>query len=810
MKRKRGVRDSQGESTGGNGRTDEDSQGSQGSQEGGTRKKRRVGARYAPLTPRLHDTVPRVRMRPHIEVADGQITALVFSRLQRTPSPLPGRMGDHTVAWQAIVDALRADLFGLDLAAAVEKLTARQEEAGAWMTEPQAGRLAMLYMLDDKLGRAHRLKRAKLLEDAAQRTADHLEAARRNLRNTASDEDVTAELRAAIAHHLAYLNYLPFATVPAESAGGSKSSGEGHARRCIVEFESSGRRRLHVTATDTTAQMETDDEPAPGEQGPSGAGNTTSGQSGDRDKGKDHLDEAEEDEPGEPLNTSVITAKGLRAALWGLFDFKAALRESGAQEALFPGGHTEITADYETLNTLFEKLKKVKRWEGENGGHSIKEDVDKISKETYREVSRVAGLIREGVDTALEAASTVAAVRRRNKRAAERHVEIGKALADVAALSTSVAEAENGAMPRAAVVLAHLLREHQRAVYTAYPSTVTESEFRGQDTTDTLIEHLNLMIGVHYSGFRPQDRTAMLSAVRLELAELDEPDVAEPNDWSTQAAGEMLVVTYDAAKGALTVHGRAPAPAGVGGMGSHVTAWVEEVDAIKRVVARASEPAQALEMVKDLVSADLRSDVMRLHPYLPTDQIEADQHIHLFDAACDAFEATDVRSAVTAYLCFRNLLPFATVDVGDRAGHGERSGASGKKNFDAEALRHAADLQQEMTDNEQRRAEAADALEAAAKALHPTPTAGVRWHVHQPLREAVLAATDELQKHAELLRRAGHRIETQPDTSSTDVDDLDEDEDEDEDEVERYEVPEVYKPIVTARTQEHYRVQTLA
>jgi hypothetical protein len=163
-----------------------------------------------------------------------------------------------------------------------------------------------------------------------------------------------------------------------------------------------------------------------------------------------------------------------------------------------------------------------------------------------------------------------------------------------------------------------------------------------------------------------------------------------PNDWA-QYAGHSggLVVSYDSASQEISVNGRAAAPTGVEGMGSHTTAWLVEVEALKTLIKNAADPLAALW---DEVTDDLSSEVMELDAFLPGDQLTAGQVFDILDAAQDVADATSVPDGARCYLEFRNLLPFATVDAGDRAGKGEALGTlSGT--FDKESVQHAAGLQ---------------------------------------------------------------------------------------------------------------------
>lgn len=73
-------------------------------------------------------------------------------------------MGDHTVAWQALVDSVHALVHGLTLEEAIAEVEKRQKEVQAWM-EPSASRdvigRRVFRLLDDPSARK------PLLEDTA-------------------------------------------------------------------------------------------------------------------------------------------------------------------------------------------------------------------------------------------------------------------------------------------------------------------------------------------------------------------------------------------------------------------------------------------------------------------------------------------------------------------------------------------------------------------------------------------------------------------------------------------------------------------
>jgi hypothetical protein len=135
----------------------------------------------------------------------------------------------------------------------------------------------------------------------------------------------------------------------------------------------------------------------------------------------------------------------------------------------------------------------------------------------------------------------------------------------------------------------------------------------------------------------------------------------------------------------LKLNGRAPNPPVITGMGSHSTSWTAETRAVNELVSRAvTAGLNPVEALQDRMLAEL---------------------------------ATTVTGAAAAYLRFRNQLPYATVDDGDRGGKAEGSSNEANDHIDAASLVEAADTQHnEVGDNDQR-AELATVMAAAATSL---------------------------------------------------------------------------------------------
>jgi hypothetical protein len=605
---------------------------------------------------REHEGVSRQWLRPRIVVgADDEISQVLISRLTRTPSPFTGRMGDHTVSWQAIIDSVYARLHGLSVPAAVAALTARQQEIAKWMSDLQSAGRKMFMLLEDTP------TRRPLLENAAYGADKRLTAA------AAAIGDVRrASLEEAIAWHLAYLNYLPFATVPARSARGSQGSTEGTCRKKILAEEGKGL-------------------PA-----------------------------------GPVLNTSEVAE--LRSALWGLFSFDAAIREAQVNLAVTPGVVKQISEDRTTLRDLASDCvayadiilagtpTRGKPVDGSPRTAPAKPDksLTAIGKEAapfatreeeYQEVTKLAQEVTQAADYMVQAGGQISMTGRYAKsthvRVDSYKQKIGDALNKITQLRVDMNHQSDAACKNAGLVLGRLLHEHAITLAVAYPRAVTVSAFFGDSARDSAVAQLREEIEAE---FPKADKGRLTELLDLAGEHYDlagqPPTPAVRNGWVAGAATQELVITYEQGK-PLGVGGRAPAPPGIGGMGSHVTAWVVERLAADALVSGARTADGAVRALQGSVTGDLGSDVMALDCLLPTDQLAGGQLESLFNAALAVLEATDVSTAATGYLTFRNLLPYATVDPGSRGSRGETTDGSQAETLDSGALRQAAELKDE-------------------------------------------------------------------------------------------------------------------
>ena len=725
----------------------------------------------------------RVTLRPSLELTDaGTIERVVISPGHRTPSPFGSRMGDHTVAWQAVVDAVRASLYGLTLQQAVDALAAAHTDVSDWMTEADSAGKERLALLSDAVRRAERL------EDSAYWVRTHLDTARTAIVRIASA--LTPEIRAqelrkavggielAVAYHLTYVNYLPYSTVPVYSSGGSKGSGEGTYRRLVLNVEAPG--------SDIDKEADVDDfidDEAPAEESDVEPEEGTA----------PGPDEASEDEPEDPAPAPVVVqdpALRLRTALWKLFSFEAAFRATRTGMALQPNSADTVTNQHDQLKALVaDMVKQIDYRAAPKQPSSVDRafvtDPTKTLERQQREAQtlrtgfkdsgpdfdhlyRLAGVVADVAET-LKSTLIKPALAKGTATALRNKLGTLRPLAMESA--ETVSEAARAALPNGATVLAYLLHDHQLTMVTAYPRAVRDSGFlapRSPASTTTAIdggtprpgpcaaalEQLTAELAARadttmpYTAKRLKELLVAVESVYRGLTQITVPGTGAGNDWARHRAPEALVVTYTPSltDPVLTVNGRAPAPRGVAGMGSHTTAWVVEVAATDTLAAVGTD---VLANFRASVTADLRSGVMRLDCLLPLDQLRGGQLRLLFNTATKVLEATQVNKAAALYLRFRNLLPYATVDAGDRGGHGEDLTQSSIVCFDTGSLRQAAELHANTLSVEADRAEVAKGLDTLSRSLVSRPDAG--WGTHDVICDAVVACSRRLNAQSRAL-----------------------------------------------------------
>lgn len=829
------------------------------------------------LTAKEHElpAMAVVKLRPAIELENDRIADVVISTEHRTPSPYGARMGDHTVAWQVIVDSLRALLFGLTLEEAVSALRVHHLKVSVWMQDKNSTAKKLLLMLRHPVperSAEERMDRVRRLEDAAYQADRHLAEAARLLgalpKATAPPPSVLGadvigdapadprdkgreQLEFAIGQHLAFVNYLPFATVRSTKARGSVGSSEGHYRKIVM--------RVEAPNVPASVDVEIDDEPEEAEaaeeilaegtdavEPPTDTPTITAPQGGAPAttvggakagtgamkvpaSGAPETMDTEEEEPEKKAEEKTApnpvvppNPKVVREALWKLFSFEAALRAADTNLALRPPGsgkkvsdlHARLIARAEQAEkdlrlyipgrgkepptqldlTLVTKLRDeaeadaellLKRKEAE--GLSSDDPLWGMAKVTYDIANWILG--------------------KQPRQAKERERLIKKLYGEFAAASvakTDVVKQEKTAIDDAASILAYLIHDHQSSVAAAYPIAVGKSFFLSPEpplpvvTPDPGVGSGSLpgkAVPVTTTGAKAASKTTPVqvpkadpaaTAVQRLKAEIERspnltltaptdrneqspldklltafdkaykalrntPAAGEPNGWAAHRKTRHLVVAHDPTQRALglptiTLNGRAAAPRGVAGMGSHTTAWVVEVAATD---ALASVPDDVLNNFAKAVETDLGSDVMRLDVYLPVAQLVGGQLEQLLDAAVRVRRAKTVGAAATAYLSFRNLLPFATVDAGSRGGHGEDLTAPMDKLFDLGSLEEAAELQAEALKEFDTREQAIKALaNTGANLIKMSKRAWMKDTVVEP---AMLACAARLKAHSEAL-----------------------------------------------------------
>jgi hypothetical protein len=631
---------------------------------------------------KAHPELPagaKVRLRPLAKAGeDGRITWIAVSG--RTPSPLGRTMGDHTVAWQVVVDELHAALYGKQVADAIAALADMRRDASEWMMT--RGTPAKLLLRDLGGDMAPRWQR---LEDATYHATQHVEKAR-IYADTDKDAALT-ELARAIAYHLTYLNYLPFATVPAKSARGSHGSAEGRHRAVVTGYEKKARDCAAKRQEAETARTQAE------------AGLLAQDQVLAKARARDQAD-----------NERLAQFPKLAPALWALFDFPAALRESHVEHVLRPSITTDLAQEFYTIQNLDNSLKTAAgtlavtdRPSRAKAAAKAQDELTNIQKQAqtlqettgYETFRYAAGLIKDNSKSILDSLTDLSELPK-VARKAQNDRALALALEDAAETLDEIKNRSSAAPARAARVLSTLLHRHMQAVATAYPASVIDGGLLNPTPAKAAINRLKVALEGDLEYARDLADADKALGVLWEQIEnsfntLGTINVATDNEWVEDAGTESLVVTWDASKRQLSINGRAPAPNGVAGMGCHTTAWVLECEALKAITSSTTNDKQICSRLSTAVLEDLGGDVASLDKLLPADQLEGDQLVQLHQAAADVLAADNPEAAARSYLEFRNLLPFATVDEGDRGGHAERADAPEAKDlFDENAVLQAA------------------------------------------------------------------------------------------------------------------------
>jgi hypothetical protein len=643
----------------------------------------------------------QIRLRPNVVAGDDTRVRKVEVS-SRTPSPFGKAMGDHTVAWQLLVDAVHATVHGELLANAIEQLRIEHEARTEWMIRPGSQGLLLLRDLDDIAARRPRL------EDAAFRASRHLQqAAQYQLDGNMAA--ATSSLGGAIACHLAFLNYLPFGTVPAKSARGSHGSAEGRHRAVLVGWEQE--RRAWRAEQERLAEK------------------ARTGTEAERLAEPERKRQAEE----AAAIRRGAAAPELRKALWGLFDFRAAMREATVEYLLNPADAKTVLAESRELRAENTDMGVLARDLNQDTGSLTIEQLDRLQRirktvagieaaSNYADIRLAAGRIKGAAESFIDGQS-MAQKRSRLKRAndAAKDEKVAAALTGAEETAAALATLVTGAPARAARVLSAVLHKHMRYTARAYPDSVTDSKFLYPTPAEAALEQLWLAMEAEYSELMPaatDQITELAKAFTNGFGTLTGGIVvATGNSWVTAAGAEPLVTGWNAATRVLTINGRADAPPGVRGMGSHSTAWVVESMALRNTLRDTALDNEAVEALQSEAGDDFEREVIKLDRLLPADQLEGGQVVLCFEAAADVYRAADVATAARAHLRFRNLLPYATVDAGSRAGHGEREDATLAETYDRDSLDEAADLVKDALQDELQASRLAKALTAAAAEL---------------------------------------------------------------------------------------------
>ncbi|MBG0831376.1 hypothetical protein HS041_26885 [Planomonospora sp. ID67723] len=678
----------------------------------------------AGMRAREHGGLPAVHLRPAVLLAGNSVRRVQISPSPRTPSPYGSRMGDHTVAWAVHLDVIKAELYGMPIEDAVVWLQKTHNEATRWMADATSTQMKMLEWLSDYEARVLRL------EDSDFRTRTHIDEALKGMVAGRADE-MTAALGPALAHHLAYVNYTPYATVR-NLKDRSTGSAEAHYRKIIMQCE-----RYYVTQAAKREEMETEQAPTQ----PVQPGKATLTRTGTV---------ILQPEPPAPAPPDPATVK---AALWRMFSFDAALRETGLNYALSQDAALQPRKDSRTLGMLAVQLMKHL-----NQRKSFVLDQAGIEQQAKAISERLRGAGSQ--QHLFKAAQTIKNVAANMVFAEADTIEyyknqINKYLALSKAETQSETTKANDSAERFVKITSHLLHEHQRLCSIAYPMSVAGSGFLAPSPAEAAMEQLTAQIAVLYPKLKPklsmEAGVKLLAALKAELDKMPKlPAVDQPKGWVTDDTCDPLVVTFTAGKGA-DVNGRPPAPAGVAGMGCHTTAWVIQSTAVKKLLRGKATDEDGLDGLEAAVESDLASDLVKLDRYLPLAQLEGGQLKAMFQAAFDTLTDATTGESAASYLTFRNLLPFATVDAGDRGGHGESLEAGMEQTFDAKALGTTLEL---LTEERRRaRRQIAARLRTVADELEEELTCeGTdRWRADYRITAAVEDSVDRLREEADLL-----------------------------------------------------------
>ncbi|GII59255.1 hypothetical protein Pth03_76440 [Planotetraspora thailandica] len=695
--------------------------------------------RTAPaFTVQRRDDLPAgatVQLYPQIVAKNGQISGLSFGRL-RTPSPFGSRMGDHTGAWATIVDRVHARMHGLSLADAVTTLRTLQGEAQEWMTsgDPDSIGMRLFNTLDDEEA-DHRRPYLEHYAFVVEETLQQIESGNQ-------PELTPARIGKAIAHHLAYLNFLPYATVLPDTDRGSHGSGEGAARAAILKIELAEESKLQrderiAAETPEERKKRLEEEAAEDKRLRDEEDAKAEGESAQQTE-KRHKEEAEQKKAEEQM-----ILDDAYEGLWDTFAFEAAQRGAGVQFAVAPEAVRVERGKIRLAVQLADELQPIldpyiiplvpggkRSAVAPSHGKPIEDvrmELEAIAQEAdgvagedlgYPAVHDLADEVAQTARLAKDLAHLVSAKESDGFKEAKRKLTAKGA--EAAKVLAALSVPNDQALADSSLILGSLLYEHQKTMAESYPNAVKQTDFLTGDPEEALITKLEESLTESVTGVEPDKVQELLEKVREYYPEFgDVPEPAKDSRWVIHAKTEDLVVTIDD-RNKLAIQGRAPAPYGISGMGSHSTAWATETAAVEKLYATHKRTGIAAALQKE-VARDLKSELLtKLDCAIPSDQLVGGQLNDIFNYAVDVYLAEGpegAEDAIRSFLCFRNSLPFATVNDGSRDGHNERKTAKkATSNFDEEALQYAAD--QKGTEFEPiRLAKTIESLEIAAESL---------------------------------------------------------------------------------------------
>jgi hypothetical protein len=452
----------------------------------------------------------------------------------------------------------------------------------------------------------------------------------------------------------------------------------------------------------------------------------------------------------------------LRKALWALFDFAAAVRESHLEYVLRPSSGLIAMNTREALDELAERLLATAAElhatrtdkSAENELRDIASEAERFTKSgQYPDFIYAAGIIKELAATLNEA--LILSVFRRQAQAGRVLTDwdewLDPAMGRVAETALNTERMTEIAPERAARILAAVLSRHLHAVATAYPNTVKDSGLLLPSPAQAAFDQLESWLRESEYADDAEENAEHLSEVKerflAHFADVEiEPAIA--SGWVHGAGNPGMVVTWSDEDSEFKVNGRAPTPAGVSGMGCHTTAWVLQRQALNAIAGSGSGTAQ-LAALEKAVRQDLKGDVIALDELLPADQLEGGQLTDLFRAAAGVFSAGSLTEAAQSYLEFRNLLPFATVDEGDRGGDAERADATMEALYDKKAVEAAAETVTTALKDLDQVDRISVALSAAATQLMADAT--TKWP--QPVQTAARASAKRLSARSNALAK---------------------------------------------------------